>query len=72
MPALAKHDLLSEQFHRVYDAEDENLLRMVSVYIGSGINAVISYWIDTGFENSVEEVADLLMSLLPAIIYKNH
>lgn len=63
-------DLLSEQFHKMYISDDENMLRMISAYIGSGINAVISFWIDSGFHNSVDEVTDLLVSLLPGIIYK--
>lgn len=59
--------LLRERFGRIFGTDDEILLKMIPAYLSSGINAVIRCWIDTGFKNSVEEVENLLMSLLPAV-----
>ena len=59
--------LLRERFGRIFGTDDEILLKMISAYLSSGINAVISCWIDTEFRSSAEEVENLLMSLLPPI-----
>ena len=56
--------LLNERFRVIFGVEDDKLFRMASIYIAAGINAVIGLWIDTGFESSVEDVENLLMTLI--------
>ena len=56
--------LLNERFRVIFGVEDEKLFRMASLYIAAGINAVIGLWIESGFETSVEDVENLLMTLI--------